>query len=212
MRHWIIIMNIDNDNITVQKNTNYRHGHAIVKKGYYHTWQHMKQRCSNPKNKFYHRYGGRGISVCEEWLNIKDFSEWAFQNGWKDGLSLDRIDNDGNYCPDNCQWISLSENSRKKSTTKFSLSQANEIRIRSNNGESSYAMAKEFGVSYGTIWFIVNNFTHTSEGEYARKLKERDERNSKEKKGVSKVTEEICAPPHEICELTIITKGNDNEK
>ena len=74
-----------------------------------------RQRCSNPKHRNYNRYGGRGIRVCEEW--IKDtgaFIEWALTHGYRDNLTLDRIDNDGDYCPENCQWITAAENSSKR--------------------------------------------------------------------------------------------------
>ena len=74
-----------------------------------------RQRCNNPAHRNYHRYGGRGIRVCEEWENNTGaFIEWALSHGYRDGLTLDRIDNDGNYCPENCQWITAAENSRKR--------------------------------------------------------------------------------------------------
>ena len=74
-----------------------------------------RQRCNNPKHRDYHRYGGRGIRVCEEWENnTGTFIEWALSHGYRDDLTLDRIDNDGDYCPENCQWITAAENSRKR--------------------------------------------------------------------------------------------------
>ena len=74
----------------------------------------MIDRCYNPNNRFYKNYGARGITVCEEWLNsLEKFHEWALQNGWVKGLSIDRIDNDGNYEPKNCHWITVSQNSSK---------------------------------------------------------------------------------------------------
>ena len=74
----------------------------------------MKQRCYNPKNPAYRWYGRRKISICQEWRdNSKAFYEWALANGYQIGLSIDRIDNNGNYCPEYCQWITRSENSSK---------------------------------------------------------------------------------------------------
>lgn len=76
----------------------------------YSTWYGMKQRCYYKKAIKYKNYGGRGIQVCDEWRNDpKAFCDWAIANGWEKGLSLDRIDNDGNYEPANCRWISQKE-------------------------------------------------------------------------------------------------------
>ena len=83
----------------------------------------MVQRCMNPKNKGYHNYGGRGIKVCDEWLNdSKAFVEWSLANGYEQGLSIDRIDNDGDYSPENCRWATRkqqSNNTRKNLLLTF---------------------------------------------------------------------------------------------
>jgi hypothetical protein len=80
----------------------------------YNTWRHMKARCYNTNNKSYHSYGGRGIKVCDEWLDdFMSFYNWAMANGYTDKLTIDRINVDGNYEPDNCQWITRSENTTK---------------------------------------------------------------------------------------------------
>lgn len=120
----------------------------------------MRGRCLTKSNPKYHRYGGRGISLCKEWDDPVVFYEWAKSNGWESGLSLDRIDNDGNYEPSNCRWVTISENSKRKSTTKISDLQAIEIRKLFSSGVKMLEIAKMFGVSGGTIWFIVKNITH----------------------------------------------------
>lgn len=145
------------------KNPNYKTGYRIAgnKTSLYSSWQGMKQRCLNKNNPKYYRYGGRGIGICNEWLNIEGFSKWAKESGWKEGLTIDRIDNDGNYCPENCRWITTSENSRKKRTTKIDMVTAQEIRSRID--EDWNDLAKEYGCTHGNIWFIMHNFTHLPE-------------------------------------------------
>lgn len=120
----------------------------------------MKQRCLNPNHPKYYRYGGRGIKVWEEWKPLKNFYLWATQSGFREGLSIDRINNDGDYNPENCRWISISLNSKNKSTTKISDQECFYIRKDFSEGKSLNYIAKEYGVCSGTIWFIVNNITH----------------------------------------------------
>ena len=80
----------------------------------------MKARCGNPNTPHYSYYGGRGIRVCEEWENdFSAFYKWSVENGYKDGLSLDRIDFNGNYEPGNCRWVELKRQQRNKRDTVF---------------------------------------------------------------------------------------------
>lgn len=99
------------------KRANTKHGGA-PHRGYeklYNVWLRMKGRCNNPKATNYKYYGGRGITVCDEWKNsYAAFREWALANGYKDGLSIDRIDVNGNYTPDNCRWITMAEQQKNK--------------------------------------------------------------------------------------------------
>lgn len=84
--------------------------HGLHKTRIYKTWQNMKSRCSNPKASKYYLYGGKGIKVCEEWEhNFLNFYNWAMSNGYRDDLTIDRIDSDKNYCPENCRWATYKE-------------------------------------------------------------------------------------------------------
>ena len=80
----------------------------------------MKKRCNNPRNKRFKRYGERGIKVCAEWSDsFQAFQEWAMENGYANDLSIDRIDVDGNYEPDNCRWIPFAQQQRNTSRSHF---------------------------------------------------------------------------------------------
>lgn len=81
----------------------------------YGIWVNMKSRCYNPNVKAYPRYGGRGITICDEWKdNYKAFDTWARANGYREDLTIDRIDVDGNYEPSNCRWLTREEQNQNR--------------------------------------------------------------------------------------------------
>jgi hypothetical protein len=91
--------------------------HGMSNSRIYKIWKDMKNRCKNPNNKFFNRYGGRGIKVCEEWLYcFENFYEWAINNGYTESLTIDRIDVDGMYEPSNCRWASVKEQNNNKAS------------------------------------------------------------------------------------------------
>ena len=84
------------------------------------TFSHMKERCYDEKNKAYKNYGGRGITICQEWLDDREkFIKWALENGYQEHLSIDRTNNDGNYEPSNCRWVTISENNQNRRSCKY---------------------------------------------------------------------------------------------
>ena len=85
----------------------------------YVCWKNIRQRCNNPNAAKYEYYGGKGISVCEEWNNYFAFEEWALNNGYQENLTIDRIDCNKNYEPSNCRWVTLKEQANNKTNNKM---------------------------------------------------------------------------------------------
>ena len=163
--------------------------HGMRKTKIYHVWLAMKGRTTNANKSDYQRYGGRGISVCKEWFNhFIVFNTWAIGNGYKEGLEIDRINNDGNYCPDNCRWVTHVENSRNRHDVKLSMGKAKKIRVSISNGESVAQIARKYNVGWSAIdrvkrgetWadddvLFFDNLSETEQAEYRTMRKERDE-------------------------------------
>ena len=99
-------------------NGNPKHGLYRDNAALFNVWQTMKSRCENPNRTKYKDYGGRGIKVCDEWHEASKFVLWALSHGYRKGLQLDRVDNDGDYCPENCRFVTPKENSRNRRNTK----------------------------------------------------------------------------------------------
>ena len=97
--------------------------HGLIGIKLYPIWTEIKYRTLNPKHKYYNDYGGRGITICEEWKNdFMSFYNWAMSKGYSDELSIDRIDNDGNYCPENCRWTTRTIQNRNQRMKKNNTS------------------------------------------------------------------------------------------
>ena len=101
----------------------YHTKHGMTDTRIFHIWSSMKARCYNKNNKEYMRYGGRGISVCDEWIDkengFMNFCKWAEENGYSENLTIDRIDVNGNYEPNNCRWATLLQQARNKRNTNY---------------------------------------------------------------------------------------------
>lgn len=110
----------------------------------YNIWRSMKKRCYLQTDKDFHNYGERGISVCDEWNeNFYSFYLWAKESGYSDNLSIDRIDTNGNYTPDNCRWVTLKTQQRNKRTNI----------LLSHNGETKSLVewCEDLSVYYPTV-------------------------------------------------------------
>ena len=95
-----------------------REKHGLTKHPLYRKWQDMKKRCYNPNVQRYKSYGAQGIRVCDEWkYSFTSFYNWSIENGWKEGLTIERLDIYGNYSPQNCKYITYSEQSYNNKTT-----------------------------------------------------------------------------------------------
>lgn len=121
---------------------NIKRTHGMYNTKLYHVWQAMKSRCFNPKNKRFKDYGFRGITVADTWMDFEKFYEWAKQSGYKEGLSIDRINNNGNYEPSNCRWATSGEQA---------INKRNNIKIKFRGTEKTLSeWCADFGLKYGT--------------------------------------------------------------
>lgn len=111
-------------------------------------WQAMIGRCTNPSDCNYRNWGGRGIKVCDRWLDANDFCDWAHANGYQRGLTIERIDNDGDYCPENCCWVTKGAQARNRRTTHWIIVRGRKMTLTDAE--------REFGVIRQTILHRLN--------------------------------------------------------
>lgn len=110
----------------------------------YHVWASMKQRCCDSGCKSYKNYGGRGIKLCKEWLDFQTFYDWAMLTGYRNGLTIDRIDNNGNYEPSNCRWVTVKVQNENKRSNIF-------ITYK-NQTKTLNEWSEDIGIPYKTLW------------------------------------------------------------
>ena len=132
--------------------------HGLEHTSEYRTWYHMKGRCYCKSDKKYYCYGERGITVCDQWFH--SFTTFLEDMGVKpfSKAQIDRIDNDGNYEPDNCRWATSLQNNRNRSWIKLTMQKAEEIREIYKKGNTTHKnLALDFQIGQTNIWRIVNN-------------------------------------------------------
>ena len=132
----------------ISKEANTKHGESHSR--LHSIWSGMKGRCYNPKNPAFEHYGARGITVCDEWHEYTNFSDWAKLNGYTEGLSLDRIDNNKGYSIDNCRWTTMKEQSNNR--------RSNHCISFDGETHTLEEWAKIKGLKYGTLSSRINRY------------------------------------------------------
>lgn len=149
---------------SIRYNGKYEAKHPIFK-----TFHNMNKRCYNNKTKSWKHYEGKGIIICKEWLDNKDiFYEWAMENGWQKGLTIDRIDSNKNYEPSNCQWLTKAQNNSKvmrkrrgelAPCAKLSDAHVQVIKDLYKLNYEGYGIAKFIGISPRSVYDILEGRT-----------------------------------------------------
>jgi len=123
------------------------HGQRFTKLWY--VWQGMKQRVYNPKHKSYKNYGERGIQICDSWIDsFENFRDWSIATGYEEGLTLERNDNDKDYCPENCKWTTPYEQNRNKRSNNLVTINGETLCIQDH--------CKKWNISSSLVWHRVN--------------------------------------------------------
>ena len=160
----------------------------------YDAWRNMKRRCYLKTAKYYKNYGGRGIRVCDEWRdNYGSFLEWALANGWQEKLQLDRIDNDGNYEPNNCRWIPQRKNLLNRRTNYYITYKGKKQTVTE--------WSKELGINVRTltkrlrVWDVEKAFTTPVDTAHKRPLHRHEIEFRGETKSITEWAKDIGVAP-----------------
>lgn len=133
--------------------------HGFSSEPLYKKWKSMRRRCNNSNDTMYRYYGGRGIKVCKEWDNLNDgylnFRNWALNSGYSPDLTLDRIDNNGNYEPFNCRWANMTIQSRNRNFTRKVYYRGEKIHI--------YSLADKYNLSHKGLYYRIKEKGMTPE-------------------------------------------------
>ena len=127
----------------------------------YNSWSSMKDRCNNHNSQAYGNYGGRGISVCKEWNDsFENFLKWAIESGYNEGMTLDRIDNNKGYSPENCRWATKFQQGRNKRN--------NHLITYNGKTQCIAAWSEETGIRRDTLLYRINHFKSIEDVFYPR--------------------------------------------
>ena len=114
--------------------------HGLSKSKLHTVWRNIKARCNNPNHPEFKHYGGKGVRLCDEWNSFTNFKDWSFSHGYAENLTLDRINNDGIYCPSNCRWADRKTQQRNRSNNVL------------YNGKTVPELSEMCGIRVGTIY------------------------------------------------------------
>lgn len=154
----------------LQKENFIKHGDSYTR--LYGIWRDMKYRCNNIGFASYHRYGGRGIKVCDDWENdYVKFKNWALTNGYDDNLTIDRIDVDGNYEPSNCRWVTRKEQANNRYTNRF-IELNGEIKSLKQWSEQTGIGSKTLEFRLDHNWPLEDVFNKPTDERYRRNYKD----------------------------------------
>lgn len=144
----------------------------------FNSWRDMIKRCYNPKRQNYKWYEGRGITVCPQWHDFKTFVDWSLKNDYQLGLSLDRIDNNGNYTPDNCHWIPFRKQCLNRSSNQFltyngkTLTIVEWASVTGIKASTLYGRLQRGWTVEDTLTIIPNPRNNTKVGRFTKQKKE----------------------------------------
>ena len=155
----VVAQTYDVNNGKIKQCFNCRKTNAGLSKTKIHErWRSIVRRCCDISNISYKYYGARGITVCDEWKNsFLSFYNWAINNGYREGLQIDRLDNSKGYCPDNCRWVTVFVNSINRRSTKLNGNIVIEIFKRAKMGNESHEnIAKDYNIARTMVTRIKN--------------------------------------------------------
>ena len=152
--------------IATLKNTKHGKRHTRL----YRIWLMMKNRCNNPKEKFYHCYGGKGIKVCDEWSkDFMTFYNWSMEHGYNDSLTIDRVNVEKGYSPDNCRWTTLKEQANNKTNNHY-ITYAGKT-------QSMMKWAETLGIKYSTLRARINSYKWNIEKAFTTPIRGTEQEN-----------------------------------